>query len=144
MGAGHFAAGSGEADDTSADSFLGWGQWERSPTATSIQLARTHKGVFSLRFHKHRLANLGFSVLELERDSHGFFAPKHASEQMLLLWPGCLRPEERESVLSKVASQRDVFKEIAERTCTPFETVKSQFQRGREKGAVYDWLEVVK
>jgi hypothetical protein len=50
---------------------------------------------------------------------------------MLLLWPNFLPPDEREEALASVSSQRDVFRDIAERTKTPFGTVNSDFHRGR-------------
>ena len=82
-------------------------------------------------------------MLRLTKNRHGFFEPQHDTQQMLLYWPECLPPEERERVLQEVTSQRDVFRDIAARTGTPFDTVKSQFLRGRQDGAVYDWLELL-
>lgn len=124
-----------ELDDE--DGFLGSGAWAQ--VASSIlELKRDRKTrEIALVLRDLRLDTYPGTSLALKKNEHGFFVRPMTSQQMLLFWPDCLPSEEAERLRAAVRTKSDVFRDIAERTQTPLETVRQQFYRHR--GADFAW-----
>lgn len=114
-----------EYDDE--DGFMGGQAWE-GLVASSLHLKKVNhgeqKGKISLKLRKTRLELWPEEEIVLKKADHGFFTHVIPWKQMLMQWPYCLDPEERESALSKVKTKSDIFRDIEARTDGKFDTIR--------------------
>lgn len=115
-----------EMDDT--DGYLGGSSWAGVVTS-NLELRRSRKDnkvYLELRDLRHAFPA---SRIPLKQNELGFFEPDLNAAMMLMFWPGCLPLAEQAKVVPHVKSKNDVFRDIAARTGTAFDTVKKTYQR---------------
>ncbi len=130
-----------EQDD---DSFLGGGAWA-AVTSAIIEIRKNkQKNAAFLHLHDLRLEAPAKAIIELKVDEFGFFSTKAEimdPGQMLTAWPFCFDEDEVKKLSMTTRSMNDVFRDIAAKTETSFESVKKLYQRHPE--ADYPWKKLL-
>lgn len=126
------------------DAFMGGQAWE-GLVASSLHLKKARKGEnrgkMSLMLRKTRLELWPEAEVPLGKDDKGFFTYKMPWKQMLMQWPDCLPPAEREAAAESVKTKADIFRDIANRTGVAYDTIR--VYENAHKDLDYPWRELV-